>query len=1250
MGISLRNIGKKLTDFGSRAYDQVNMLDNGRTWQQRTPTNNRSVLEQATRPVVRTVQPLSTGYQRSIAGLGESLGGLYDLATPGLGTNRFTKNFTVAGQLKDIEAKQKQYNPLLYKGGQFSGELAQIAATAGLGNLARGGQLTTTKVVPRVLPRATSVTGKTVQFLKKPGVVTNIASNVAQNSGFRTARGIKNTPEAVALDTALSVAIPATVSLVGQGATAIGKKAANKIPEVRAYYNPKVKKPNFETKLKEQPSVPSKGVGLATEIKRGLSDKDQVILDELRNIEKQTGQKGFVDKFMYNSNMQRGSNARANVELTKSQNVQDAIGGMNPKEYKEFSDYANARTELSTANKTVATSRSKKDLKSLVSSGNDKFGARFEALNRHYKDLAQEAYNGGLISKETLDLYTSNNDYIRLQKDMGDLVQQSGQGGSAYSIGSTVMNQKRKGSSRINLNAGEVAAEYTQQVYKEVARNKTATQLADTLNSVGLAEKLDDVKAAKNQNVMRVLRDGKTEYYRVSPDIKQAVDNINPYHMNVVMKIMATPGRVLRAGVTGLNPVFIARNVVKDQFGSAINSDAIARTHNPVNFFRGLFNATTDAIGMNNNPLYDDFLRHYGDQTSFDLTRNTKEAGQVINRIRGGKTVGIGQAIKAPIRTLENFASITEKSTRFQNYVGEYKKAIASGLDHAQASEKAAMAAWQNSVDFSRAGTWGRAINTVIPYWNPATQGVRQMTRTFTKHPIKSGFTATALVGVPLATATAWNLSSPDTAAVYANIPEYEKENNLILVPPGTTQNKDGSYDIIKIPLPPGYKDIFMPIRRALEAYHNDKPVEGTQIAQDLLQSISGPVNTQTKASFVGSFIPQAAKPGLQWGMNKDLFTGKQTIPDFINQATDAQGNPIPESKKATKYTSGTARIIGDITNSSPMKIEKAVKDVGGTVGQNVLNAVDSILAKKGKIPQEQIGGQSVGEGFKRSFEKVQGIENTDKSEGAKFYDAQKKFVETLTPQETSLFNKINPAKKNFLGEDIYNANKLTKTSDYGDLIANPAFAAKYKAYQQSHSNHDPLWDLTDNQLRSYMQAQVISKNNPGGDSKTVSALYDRLPSDFFTKREQFFSSIKKTGTDMSATDYNKRPKMPDYLVAFSEAYHKLPYGTGARSAALRSKEGLAYIDYLNKNKLYNNQERADLGLPPLEDTTSKWGYGSNGKSKKAGSLDAYKYALSTTTGGSAAPKVGFKVANKSVRIARRQASKPTVSIRKSKV
>jgi len=327
--------------------------------------------------------------------------------------------------------------------------------------------------------------------------------------------------------------------------------------------------------------------GVTQAVKQRFSDSDQVILDELRNIEKQTGQKGLVDKFMYNSNMQRGSNARANVELQNSPNIKGAIGDLSKGEYKNFSDYANARTELTSGNTKL--SRPKSDLEATIADGHETYGKRFDALNQHYKELADYAHANGLINADTLAKYKSNNNYIRIQRDMGDLLPDSFGKGNGYSIGSTVLKQKRKGSSRDILPAGETAAHYTQQIYKEVAKNKTATNLLDNLSRHGLAQKLDNAEAARHQNVAKLIRDGNTEYYRVSPNMKEAINNINPNTLNVVMQILSTPGRVLRAGVTGLNPVFIARNLLKDQAGSAINSKNILATHNPKSFLSGLF-------------------------------------------------------------------------------------------------------------------------------------------------------------------------------------------------------------------------------------------------------------------------------------------------------------------------------------------------------------------------------------------------------------------------------------------------------------------------------------------------------------------------------------------------------------------------------------------------------------------------------------------------------------------------------------
>jgi len=247
MGFSLMRKLKDnfLTRGASRAYDQVNVFDNNRTWQQRTPTTQRSNIEQVTRPVVRAVQPLSAGYQRQVAGLGETASGFVDLVTPGKGTSQITKNFRTAGELKDIEAKNKQYNPFLYKAGQFGGEVAQIAATGGLANVATKAPVVAkaATVLPRIAPRGASVAAKTGRFLARPDIASNVVANVAQGSGYRTARDIKNTPLGVATDVGISLALPAAASVGAQGIQKGFKVAKSKLPKVYAYDSPKPKAP-----------------------------------------------------------------------------------------------------------------------------------------------------------------------------------------------------------------------------------------------------------------------------------------------------------------------------------------------------------------------------------------------------------------------------------------------------------------------------------------------------------------------------------------------------------------------------------------------------------------------------------------------------------------------------------------------------------------------------------------------------------------------------------------------------------------------------------------------------------------------------------------------------------------------------------------------------------------------------------------------------------------------------------------------
>jgi len=357
--------------------------------------------------------------------------------------------------------------------------------------------------------------------------------------------------------------------------------------------------------------------------------------------------------------------------------------------------------------------------------------------------------------------------------------------------------------------------------------------------------------------------------------------------------------------------------------------------------------------------------------------------------------------------------------------------------------------------------------------------------------------------------------------------------------------------------------------------------------------------------------IPYGEKDdkGNQKVLNIPFMPGFMTIPRAAFSAAnalrkgDAKGVIAEAGKALSAPMQDATAIIGNRDYfGNPIYIDKATAEKEGVSPDSAFTASKKIGGYLfGQLSPSWVrGGQQLAAGKPKEQAIATALEAPLKfgkrlnPDTVAYFDRRDKFTATLNKNEKAMFDKINPSKKNIRGEDIKDEGTLVKASNYADLIAHPEFADKYQAYQKSAPSHDPLWDLNKNQLRSYMQAQVISKNNPGGDGNTVRQLYDRLPKDFFATREKYFADLKKKGVKFDSKN-KPNPGMPDKLVAFSEAYHKLPYGTGARKAALNSQTGKEYIAWLEQNKIRNNQERADLGLPPLEDKGSSYGGYSKG-------------------------------------------------------
>ena len=965
---------------------------------------------------------------------------------------------------------------------------------------------------------------------------------------------------------------------------------------------------------------------LGGQFQRAFVEKDAPIINYAKQLEKQTGETGLVDQIYYVTGLQRRANAIANAEINTNANLRQALEGLDSTTKGEFDIYVAARNELSNASRGLPTSRPVDELQELVDRLTPEYGDRFTALNAYYQDWALKMRNAGLISEDTYQTFISNPDYTRIQRVMDDLATPPTRGGASYSFGTPSARQRRKGSLREIQPADITAFDYAQRIQKEIQRNQTASTLIDLLQLDDAARQIPASQAARKNVIKRVV-DGQTQYWEVPRDIKELADNVTPYQLGVLQQIIALPQRVLRAGISGLSAPFTAVNFARDIVSSAVFSKNAKATHlNPLNILNGLKNASADTLGANlDNELWNKFISIAGDTTSFDFLRNVSNAQEVSRKLRLGKLGQARNMAGSPIRTLEDLNTITERATRFSNFKGVYESVLKQTNDPNLALREATLAAWQNSVDFSRMGNVSQVINLLIPYFNASIQGTRLLGRRLVENPVATSGKILGLIGMPLMGATLYNVSDPKRKAIYDNISEYEKENNTIIVLPNAQQNEDGSYSgVIKIPLQPGLSNLVNPIRQVTELYAGQVPLpEAQKMLSQFMQAFSGPLDFGSVNGMLSSLTPQVIKPVLQQVMNKDLFTGREIVPEYIEQQVTATGEPIKESDKAYRYSSGTARFVGNRLGVSPIRVEKFIKDTTGKVGQYVINASDNILSKAGVIPNEQIGGLSVKDDFTRRFVEASAKYNYKKSEGAQFYDVVKEATKGLSPNEKKAYDALHPQKTNILGEDIFDENKrIMKYARAGVYLQFPDVFEAERAIEMEQRKRgnpaNPLYDLPADQLTKVLLKAALP---PGAKDPELSNLWqEEWYQDFNAKRDAYYTQLQAKLASQGKSfppQENPYPTTPPELQQVMNFYSSLPKGTGQRSAWIRSNPTLwnqmtnqwAAVD------AWENKERAEIGLSPVESfvqNAQQSGVRFGGTGSTGGTSAEYKAIMAT--------------------------------------
>lgn len=636
-----------------------------------------------------------------------------------------------------------------------------------------------------------------------------------------------------------------------------------------------------------------------------------------------------------------------------------------------FNQYLIAKQAGRVAQRGIETGRDLKADKKMVEALADQYEPFAQQIKKYTDNLLQYKVDAGFITKDTADeLRRIYPDYVPLKRVFNEIEQEALSGGTGKkgiaSVGTQKVLQRLQGSTREIHNPIESLVEATGVAFAQGERNRAAQMLLSYKsipeNPFNLRQ-LDPSEKVGTKSVINAFIDGKKVTYETLPEVAEAAKNLSAQQLSILGKVLSVPTRVLQMGAVGVNIPFVIGNLVKDQVTASVLSDKAMKTSvaNPLNFVKALY----AAVGKND--LYDDWVRSGSSFTQFDIARGS--VAPEVDRIRAGKSASekIKYIAKNPgelLRSLEDFIGTTEELTRIQQFEGTRQALLSEGRTMADADILAGNASRMNTANFGRRGNWSSVLNGAIPFFNAGIQGARSLRKAVEKDPKGTAVRFATTVGLPITLATMWNKSDPVLAAAYEDIPEWEKENNLIFLPPGVQQDEDGKYKAIKIPIPPGLSNLASIIRRQVEGTAEYDLPGISQILGDLTAAATS-IDPSNPRQLATNFVPQGAKPFVEGMVNQNLFTGRELVPSYMKD--------LPPEEQVFSDTSASSRAIGKVLGVSPLVVDNAISTAGAGAGRQIQRAVDTALVRAGVATEEQIGGEGVFENMRNRFARVRG-------------------------------------------------------------------------------------------------------------------------------------------------------------------------------------------------------------------------------------------------------------------------------------
>lgn len=548
----------------------------------------------------------------------------------------------------------------------------------------------------------------------------------------------------------------------------------------------------------------------------------------------------------------------------------------------------------------------------------------YQAQVRKYIDnMMQYRVESGLITQEDADfLKTFYPNYVPTMR-----VQEKGTAGAgrdlnAVRVGKTV-GRAQGGTERL-LPLHEALGKQTMKVVREGSKNRFADRLLHDYIQAGDTvqvnryikeasryehdfnpDSLDDVsveRPTKDKTVTAYVN-GTLWEMTVDDTLFDAVKALSPdtTESNAVTKVIRASNNLFKSLVTGYNPTFLARNVIRDLQTAGLNTrDAAA-------FARNYPRALAE---IRNNGEYWQLYKALGGVYSsvFDYTTGTvKEPKGAMGKFMARVEALNMAAEQAP--RLAEFMGVMQNAER-ASARGEAVNDLATAAD-------ALYAAADITVNFGRAGSLGKVLNAnYVPFLNPGVQGLDKLIRRITetrgaKEWAKLVVRAAALGIAPsLMNALLYNDDNE-----WEDLRDSDKDTNYMF--------KLGNGYWLKIPKGRELSVFGIAADRVYDALRGeDVDVLSTVNTVGSQVAPANPLTSNIFSALVDSQLLDPDSPGRTW------YSG------------DIESQRLQNYAPGERYDSGTdifSKTVGQALGISPKKLNYVLDQYSGVVGDFLL-------------------------------------------------------------------------------------------------------------------------------------------------------------------------------------------------------------------------------------------------------------------------------------------------------------------------